>query len=73
MDWIAMPRSPKGEKRPDIDWLSVAFVPGRMCAKCIGKRLKLARAGSDPHLDFECRRCDYIRDHVERSDRTQAS
>lgn len=61
-----MPRGSKGEERPDIDWRAVAFVPGRMCAKCIGKRMKVARAGSDWNLDFECLRCDYITEHVAR-------
>lgn len=64
---------PKGEKRPDIDWHSVAFVSGRMCAKCIGKRMKLARAGSDWNLDFECPRCDYIAEHIERCSKSQAA
>lgn len=56
---------PKVDTR-SIDWRSVAFVPGRMCAKCIGKRMKLARAGSDWNLDFECLRCEYIEQHVSR-------
>lgn len=67
-----MPRGPKGEKRPAIDWRSAAFVPGRMCAKCIGKRMKLARAGSDWNLDFECRRCDYFAEHIARYSNARA-
>ena len=68
-----MARSPKGEKRPAIDWRTVAFVPGRMCAKCIGKRMKLARAGSVWNLDFECLRCDYIAEQIARHGKPQAA
>lgn len=59
-----MARSPKGEKRPDIDWRSVAFPSRLTCAKCLKQRSKLARAGLNWDVEFECRRCDYIRDHV---------
>jgi hypothetical protein len=61
-----MSNRPKGEKRPAIDWRAVMSPPHLTCAKCLKQRRKLALAGDDWNVEFECRRCDYIREHVAR-------
>jgi hypothetical protein len=64
---ISMPKGREGGKRPAIDWRNVMFPPRQTCAKCLGRRKKLALAGLDWNLEFECRRCDYIREHVRKA------
>ena len=61
-----MPKHPKDQTRPAIDWRSVMSPPRLTCAKCLNQRRKLARAGLNWSVEFECRRCDYIREHVAR-------